>query len=422
MLLHIALVAEILTVIICIYGIYGKRFKLDWKTVGVFFSILIVLEIINNNHLDGKYSILVYLLLFMYCTVEFRSTIRETLISLVLCMVVVTAVQSVCALFVNMLQIGLENKKYVVTNLMTLVVFVVLFSTNGLYHLKKKMCGYSKFVIIVLFFTGITIAAILVQGKCFNEVHMQYFLFSIPAIIMLLFAIVKWDAAQSEAETMKERLFEMEGNREDYADLLKKVRLRQHAFKNHIEAISFLHYSRRADEKLVRIEEEYCNQLLKENKYNDLLLLGNDVLAGYLYRKFQEAENDGIEIDFKIATEFSQCRVPIYHVIEMLGILFDNAMEAVKDTVRKEIYFSIDEADGKYVFLIRNPFLYVPYKDIEEWFRFEKSRKGNGRGLGLYRLKCLCKEWDCEIGCGNIEMEKENWIIFSLRMGKTDSI
>lgn len=418
MLLHIALVAEILTVIICIYSIYGKRFKLDWKTLGVFFSILIVLEIINNNHLDGKYSILAYLLFFIYCIVEFRSSVRETLISIILCITIITAIQFICLLLSNLLAVDAEFFRNAVSNIMSLFFVSLLSLQTGLYELKKSICKNSKFMKILLGFICLIVMLIILQGKLCYEVHMQYFLLAIPAIIMLLYAIKKWYTAWSEAEEMRGMIFEIEENRENYENLLTKVRLRQHAFKNHMEAIAFLRYTYETDQKIGQIEEDYYNRLLKENKYNDLLLLENDVLAGYLYRKFQEAENDGIEIDFKIATEFSQCRVPIYHVIEMLGILFDNAMEAVKDTVRKEIYFSIDEADGKYVFLIRNPFLYVPYKDIEEWFRFEKSRKGNGRGLGLYHLKCLCKEWDSEIGCGNIEMEKENWIIFSLRMRK----
>lgn len=422
MLVHIALTVEILTTIICIYGIYGEKFRLDKKTLGVFLGILIILEIINSNHLNGIYSFLVYMILFVYCKAKFESSVIETMISLALCMVIMTSTQSMCALFVNTLQIGAEYTRYVVTNVMSLAVFVILFPTKVLYRLKKIMCQHSRFVIISLGFIGMTIMAVLVQGKWFSEVHMQYFLFSIPTIIMLLFAIAKWDDAQSEAKRMKERIGEIEGNRRNYENLLTKVRLRQHALKNHMEAIASFHYTYKATEKLVQIEEEYCNQLLKENKYNDLLLLGNDVLTGFLCKKFQAAENDGIELNYRIASEVSQCRVPVYHVIEMLGILFDNAMEAVKDMARKEIFFSVCKVDGIYEFLIRNLFPYTSYDDIGEWFSFEKSGKGSGRGLGLYHLKCLCEEWNCDIGCRNMEINKENWIVFSLGIGKTDSI
>ena len=422
MLVHIALIEEILTTIVCIYCIYGERFRLDRKTLGAFSCVLVILEIINGNHLNGIYSFLVYMILFVYCKARFKSSITDTIISLVLCMVLVTATQSMCGLFVNVLQIDAVYTSYVVINMMSLTVFILLLSTNGLYRLKKSMCQHSKFVIMLLIFICMTAMMILLQGKWFKEVYMQYFLLAIPAIIMLLYVIFKWDAAQSEAERMKERLYAIEGNKKNYENLLIKVRLRQHALKNHMEAISSFHYSYKTSEKLVQTEEDYCNQLQKENKYNDLLLIGDEVLTGYLCGKFQAAEDDGIGIDYRITVEISQCKVPIYHVIEMLGILFDNAMEALNDMVRKEIFFAVCEADDKYEFLIRNPFPYVPYDEIEEWFRYEKSGKGSGRGLGLYHLKVLCKEWNCDIGCRNMVINKENWIAFSLRMGKVDSI
>lgn len=422
MLVHIALTAEILTTIICIYCIYGEKLKPDRKTLGAFFSIWITLAIINGNHLNAVYTFLVYMILFVYCKARFHSSIGETITGLVLCMVLVTAIQFMCALFVNTLRIDDEYIRYVVINMMSLTVFTVLLFTNGLHRLKKRICRYHKFMITVLAFTGIVVVVILLQMKRFSEVQAQYYLLSIPAILMLLFVIVKWDAAQSEAESMKEKLGKIEGSRKNYEHLLTKVRLRQHALKNHMEAISSFHYTCRTPEELVQIEEAYCNQLRKENKYNDLLLLGNDMLTGYLCGKFQTAEDDGIAIDYKITGGIGQCRVPVYYVIEMLGILFDNAIEAVKDAAGKEIFFSACEAGDKYEFVIRNPFPYAAYDNIAEWFSFEKSAKGSGRGLGLYHLKCLCREWDCDIGCRNMDINGKNWIAFSLIIGKMEGL
>lgn len=424
MLLHIALIAEILMTIVCIYCIYGEKFRLDKKTIAAFLSILLILEIINSNNLNSIYTFLGYMVLFVYCKTKFKSSTTEAVISLVLCMVLVTTAQFMCTLFVKMLQIGAEYTRYVVINMMSLAVFIVFSFTRWLYHLKKSMCQHSRFIMLSFLFIGMMIMAIILQMKRFNEVQTQYFIIAIPVIIMLLYAIVKWYTAQSEAEKMQERLGEIEGDKKNYENLLTKVRLRQHALKNHMEAIASFHYTYKMAENLVQIEEDYCNQLRKENKYNDLLLIGDDVLTGYLCGKFQAAEDDGIEIDYRITSEISQCRVPIYHVIEMLGILFDNAVEAVKEMDGKAIFFSASMVDDKYEFVVRNQFPYVPYDEIEDWFGFEKSGKGSGRGLGLYHLKCLCREWNCEIQCRNMELSGKNWIVFSLRIEKkeTDSI
>ena len=53
MLLHIALVAEILATIICFHCIYGKKLKWDVKTVAAVLSVLTVLEMVNYYHLSG---------------------------------------------------------------------------------------------------------------------------------------------------------------------------------------------------------------------------------------------------------------------------------------------------------------------------------------------------------------------------------
>ncbi len=207
----------------------------------------------------------------------------------------------------------------------------------------------------------------------------------------------------------------IEENAEDYEELLAKVRLRQHEFKNHMAAVFSAHYTHKTYEKLVLAQEEYCNKLLDENKYNGLLFLGDKVLTGYLYGKFREIEADDIEIHYKVSAKLNKSYVPIYYVIEMLGILLDNAVEAIKTSNEKVIYFEVCTLEDGYKFSVRNPFPYVSFNEISGWFKYEVSNKDNGRGLGLYHLKCLCEEWKCSLECRNMEIEKNNWIVFVLK-------
>lgn len=426
MFLHITLAAEILAVMISLFGIYGKKCRPDKKTAAVVLGLLFLMEIINLCHLEGGYSFLALIVLWIYCTAEFQSTIMETLVSLLLCMVIVTAIQFLGVFFVNIsaayvftgLTLEDEYLRNAVVNSVLLVVCGLLSFTNGLHRVKESLCRNRKFVMASLAFMCLVMIMLLWWQKRYRQIQMQYFVLAIPVILLLLYAIVKWDAAQREAKRMRERVDEIEGNKENYENLLTEVRLRQHTFKNHMEAISSLHYIQESDEKRSQMEEDYCRQLLQENKYNDLLRIQNEILAGYLCGKFQEMEDAGIEVTYQITSEVSRCRTPVYHVIEMLGILFDNAVEAVMNMAEKKIFFAVCETDDSYAFSVRNPFPYVPYDELEEWFRFEKSGKGGGRGLGLYHLKCLCREWHCDIGCRNLEINGENWISFSLRMEK----
>ena len=60
MMMHVALVAEILATILCIHCIYGRKVTFDVKTVGFILSTLIVLEVVNIYQLNGGFSFIVY--------------------------------------------------------------------------------------------------------------------------------------------------------------------------------------------------------------------------------------------------------------------------------------------------------------------------------------------------------------------------
>lgn len=427
MMMHVALVAEILATILCIHCIYGRKVTFDVKTVGFVLSTLIILEIVNIYRLNGVVSFTVCIFLFVYCISEFRSSVGEVVVSLFLYAVILTSMQFSCLFIANAIilnAVNIQNAVYIrnaVSNILLLIFLCALFPTGLLHRLQKSVCRKSKFVVVLLAFVSLIVVAMLIQGKAFYKVQMQYFVLVIPLIIMLLYAILKWFTVQTNVEKMQDEIREAEKNTKEYENLLTKVRLRQHELKNHLAAIFSTHYTYKTYEKLVQAQEEYCKRILDENKYNSLLLLGDKILVGYLHGKFQEAEDDGIEIDYKVAAKIDKVQVPTYYMIEMLGILFDNAMEALKNSHKKVICFEVCELENGYELSVRNPFPYVPYDEITEWFKLDRSEKGSGRGIGLYHLKCLCDEWHSAIECRNVEIEQDNWIAFILKVKKADN-
>ena len=418
MLLHVALVTEIVATILCIHCIYGKRFRLDAWTAGLMLSVLAILEVINYYHIGGMSSLLVYLFLFIYCKTVFKSSVVEVIISLMLYIIIFTAVQFICILFASIVMTDAVYVRNVLGNILLVVIFIVCFHAQNLHRLQKNIYRNSKSVFLILGFISVVVMVIILQGKVFGKIQIQYFIFAVPAVILLLYLTMKLFGAQDEIEKREKEFQKVKETTKEYDDLLTTVRLRQHEFKNHMEAIFSAHYTHKTYEKLVQVQDEYCKTLLDENKYNNLLLLGDKVLVGFLHGKFKEAEGDGIKINYKVSVAVEQCRVPTYYVIEMLGILLNNAMEALKNSSKKVIFFEVCEVGECYEFSVKNPFTYVPYDEILEWFQLEKSEKGKGRGLGLYHLKCLCEEWKCDIGCRNIEMEQKNWIEFTLKIKK----
>lgn len=108
-------------------------------------------------------------------------------------------------------------------------------------------------------------------------------------------------------------------------------------------------------------------------------------------------------------------------LIEILGILIDNAVEAQESSIEiKQLKFQFMEKEVTYIFNVSNPYLYVSYAEIQSWFQIDKSSKGNHRGLGLYNVKELCEKYDANIVCRNKLDDSENWVEFTLEIAKTD--
>ncbi|MFR4350152.1 MAG: GHKL domain-containing protein [Roseburia sp.] len=424
MLFRIALTMEIFSVILCVHCIYGKNVRLHMQTILLFLELLVLLDFANAFQAGAIFSVFCYPMIFLYCRVEFKEPLGRTFLKMLLTIVILTMLQFLCMLPASILVPENEGRRLLLGSAMVLCICIGILprwrmdQRYRIYRIREEERGVALAVII---FIVLVIALLLLQGKLLKEIHMENFIFTIPSLALLLVLIRKWAKLQENLNAAMQELSGTAGMQEKYQELLVKVRLRQHAFKNHLAAILGAHYTYKTYEELVENQKIYCKKLQDENIYNELLRMENGILAGFFYGKFQEAEEDGVRIAYKVAVGAVVCGVPTHHLIEMLGILFDNAVEAEQGRAEKRIFISITESLSRYIFLFRNLYEPVSYQEIEEWFGLGASRKGVGRGIGLYHLKRLCGEWNCEIGCRNTEMDGENWIEFRLEIRKTDS-
>ena len=94
-------------------------------------------------------------------------------------------------------------------------------------------------------------------------------------------------------------------------------------------------------------QSEYCRRMLTENKYNRLVLMPDKVFSAFLYEKLAELEAKDIDVEYKYRAEGEpgKCDISTYQLIEMAGILIDNAEEAVKDKTDRRICVEICDRD-----------------------------------------------------------------------------
>lgn len=418
MLLRIALLLEMLAVVVCIHCIYGKKLTCNIITMVFVLLVLIILDVINEWELGGAASFMVYLLFFAYCLAEFKESVRNTIFKVGIFLVVFSAIQFISMLFVRLWIDRNEAVQTVIGNFFVLLVCLCWLPGWKLNGLIKGMRSGDRLFRTAILFAVMVSASMLLQGKLHKGIHIEMFIFAVPAAVLLCILAMKWSGLKSTVEKLEyeDRLNEV--MQRNYTDLLTRVRLQQHALKNHLAALFSMHYSYHTYEQLVQAQKEYSGRVQYENRFNSLLGLENGFLCGFLYGKLQELEEKGMTIEYKIGTALKEYPLSVYHLIEMLGILLDNAAEALCESQEKKIWFLVEEDEEAYQFTVCNPYPYVSYAEIEAWFQLGVSEKGRERGIGLYHLKELCREGESSIVCRNVEIEHTNWIAFILRIAK----
>lgn len=409
----ISLVIETITTVVCIYRIHGKKVKFDFKTAALIILMIVVLITVNHLGMNKVAIGLNFVWIFTYSKIEFEESYTMSGVSVFLISVLITALQFICLIFTNLIIPDNENLRVIIADSEALCCISIL-PGNRLDKLRKYLYVRNRYVIGILSFVGFVIMFLLMQDKISEGIQAEMFVFAIPAVLMIVVLVGKWNRSQERIVQIEKELDNNIRLQERYRELLQKVRLRQHEFKNHLAAIFSFHHTYKTYDKLVEAQREYCHKLAWENRYNGLALIGNDVLAGFLYGKFEEVEARGLCMEYAIHTKLERLEVPNYYLIEILGVLIDNAVEAYDSIEQQKVFFSMEADEENYYFKIRNQFAYVPYAEIEQWFQPGGSSKGEGRGLGLHHVKILCDEWGLGIRCENLEEGQENWIQFTL--------
>lgn len=421
MLVHLALITELLATVMCLHCLHGAKPKSNIRTAGLILSVLIVLEIVYYYELCDLFTCFGYILLFLYCKKEFGNTMIRTLIIVFAFLVVFACAQFICMSIVSIFVPYNPTLRAVIGNILVLGVCGGIIPRLGIEKFPKSINIKNRISVPLLCYMFFVVLLLILQIKLFRGIQVGIFIFVVPALVLVILLIIKWYKSQMAAENMEKELHVVNETRKTYDDLLTKVRLRQHDFKNMLAAVYSSHYTCKTYEELVKTQAKYCEKLLDENKHNALLLIGEPVLSAFLYKKFQEAETDDITVTYNIAAKIENSKVETYYLIEMLGILLDNAMEALKNFDDKRICFQVDATAGEYEFVIRNRYEFVRFSDIQEWFSLGNSKKGEERGLGLYHLKCLCYELGCSIVCQSIKIDEEYWVQFTLKVNKAEN-
>lgn len=391
---------EICSLLYTIAAVYGEKLRCNIYVVTFAIVELVLLSGVNEYGLAPYLFCLSYVLIFLYCLLSYKSTIKETLVSCVMAYMVAGLIQLASYVLVSFMleivKIDILQKEFLITTI-SLVTVGVSVNRMHLKDLKASFLKKNKLLSIVGIFALIMLGSQIIAIKKNGVLDAKITISIIYFVLLLLLLIYEWEKARKDIERKKTQLELNKLYYDAYENLIISMRERQHDFKNHLNAIEGMLYSIDNYEELVEQQSKYLKEITGNVDNKRLLtMIENPLIAGFLNYKISKALGMGINVEYNCTLKKGKIKIPEFEVVEMMGILLDNAFEAVEqEGIEHFVKIELYTVDDRMIFSVINPF--NKKENIAHFFDLGYSSKGDNRGIGLSKLKRIVSQNDGEI-------------------------
>lgn len=421
-LLYIALGA--VAVLLLLHALYGKKMRWDKYSVGFVVLDCVLMSVIRFGKMNQSVSMIIYVLLIMYCICEFGTNVKQLVVNMILLAVIMMGIELAALIILQSLGAGIkgyEDISVVFANGIIVLIVLKMYKKLDLYAISVSFQRNGRLVAILLLLESSLVFFLIFEYKILQgKVPVQTIIISGILVLTVILCIhgllyrIKYQEKQAELEAYKTYSVA-------FSDLITQIRARQHEFDNHISALCNLHYICKDYDELVSEQSKYAKDVIGNNRFHRLLVSGNPVIAGFLYGKLSSIQEQGIEVTYTFHISEFTSKIPVYLVVELIGNLLKNAVEAVKtQQVEKQIHLSCTENENEFCLGVRNRSKKIPLDEMGRFFEKGYSSKGSGRGLGLYNVKEICEKYGVDIVCDNTEVDDKNWFFIELHIKKSD--
>lgn len=388
---RVYILLEIICIINCLHYLYAK--KISYKFPQIIPSVLlivcqmIIFELEYVYHMNYNLSWFMIPMIAVYTIIEFGKDIKKLITSNLLCILCICILELFAGLFLTIFRaknLSRDIQAIVVNSAILFLLWVMR------HFLEKVFCFFLNknqiIVVIGIIYIGYLFLALVLYknvGKLSVESSLMLLIFG-SGICVLAYC---WQKDKIAMATIIKNQDAHQIYDESYKELLKDVQKNQHDFNNHLQAIIGMCYTSKDYDELVKNQMEYTNQLIEKDVDYKLLNIKWPLVAGFVHNKINEALQKGIIIKHHVDIVQKVERIPEYVMIEILGIILDNAIEAVENHNDPIIYLKIDQNQEKFRIIVSNPVDELKMNEIGALFEKGYSSKEGHCGIGLGKLK-----------------------------------
>ncbi|WP_047999449.1 sensor histidine kinase [Lactiplantibacillus herbarum] len=271
---------------------------------------------------------------------------------------------------------------------------------------------YLSGVLLILLISALHIA------RAFNaNINMVFttliiFAFAVFIFVLSLIFIVAVHIGELETKHEQERIRDNKEYVAELEDNYESLRHYQHDYKNILLGIELLvndHDFLGAKGYLANALNDSQNSSYIMNKNTHYIL--DSTVKGMVLNKSFIAKQAGVSFTVLINKNLGSPALKPIVLTRLLGILFDNAIEAAKHSAEKTIEVAMNTKPDYLEIIIRNSFDDTNKPDLSKIFTAGYSTKGSKRGIGLATVKDITTHYDNVLVNASI---KDSNFIFSL--------
>ena len=412
------LIFELLTIVGCLFFINQKTIKFDIALLFLIIYESIVQYGIVHWHLPQGLLLSTYIVIFIYSIYEFKENVLVTLAGELIAIIITGIIQLIIYIPVSIVIGNIEQDKIVVCCVNCICVLLV-------YLISKKRCRVSivEYIkqksIITYICLIISIIYMFIQISNLRETHYWDEIHFAEVLIWLLLILILWIQCQKNRIEInqKEKQLKKQGEYvQNFENQLNHVKFKQHDFKNHLSALQGMAREIADKDTLSSMNKQYSEYLLQDEAYKELVKGGHPILTGFLNEKIRKMQELKIDFVYEISYLSIEEVMSIYEWVEVIGILLDNAIEAVEGSLLKQIFMELVQDDTQVKLSVANVSRYIPSKESAQFFKYGYSLKGENRGIGLTKVNDLVLKKKGTISVKNVFRNENNCIEFTICM------
>lgn len=379
----------------------NKSIKLNCKNLLIMLLSVFVSTIIYRDTYAGINTIIIFLFNIMIYKIIFKITLNEsTIVTSILMTIIFVAEFVLSIIFMPFISIQIVRTNFIfslVSNFSVEFLCVLILKVRPI---KKQLIKFynniikQKVISVVVFFTLLIIGF----SFLFYNIGLSNFLdkdYLINLITMIIFITLTFIFIYNKNEYKKlsneyDSLFTYIQNFEEW---IEKEQLNRHEYKNQLAVIRCLTKEKKVKNKIDEILEDNIN--IEDQAVTNLKNLPKGGIKGLMYYKAAIAQKQKIHLTTDVSINENGIlsrlsKKDIRVLCKLIGIYFDNAIEAASESKKKNLTIEVYELKDRVNFVFSNTF--KNHTNMKDRNKKGVSSKGTGRGNGLYFAGKLIQE------------------------------